>query len=755
MRHDFLKEKEYEINKIALTGLSHDEVRNRIESYIGSVEIPVGLIGPVLLKEKDREELVYGGAATLEGALVASMNRGAKAASLSGGISTKVVHQRMTRCPMFTFQNNDQANQFARWVNSHFPGIKKEAEMHSNHAQLLSIDPVVMNAHVHTRFYYTTGDASGQNMTTTCTWHAMLYIVKAFEEVYGSLIQNYIIEGNGSSDKKVSKQSVNNGRGVHTVAECHLQEAVINKVLRTTSEAIMDCYAPSVKLAKEDCMFGYNINVANAVAAIYAATGQDLACIHESAVANLHLEKTDDGLFLRLTLPCLVIGTVGGGTSLPKQHEVLKLMKCDGKGKVQRFAQLIAAFALSLEISTYAAIVSGEFAKAHEKLGRNKPVNWLTKSELNQQLVARIIKPEIQGGIVRVSFEEIAMENGIVTNITGRTTNKLIGFFPFKLWSDSGESKELVIKSKATDIEVIKGLHAMAASIDTELSDLIFRHRSATEYHESHRKELVLYERLAQSGYTHMPTYYGRLEVPGREIYLFITELLSAEGMKLFNSENSPEKWAKSDITSTIEAITEAHRLLKGGGIKEQLHADVFNPEKAKPLYTKLIDIVINDEEDPGRQAYLSRLPGYLDEICSTDMPCLAFQTIVHNDFNPRNVGVRVSGEVCIYDWELAVRNIPHRDIVEFVAFTSNDPEEMLSYLAYHANQYGFTLQDNEWIDAYSYSVKEFICCRLTFYKAAEILMKLKFPDRVMKNACQLAAALDQLKQRKQDEIAV
>ena len=203
MRHDFLKEKEYEINKIALTGLSMMRFENRIESYIGSVEIPVGLIGPVLLKEKDREELVYGGAATLEGALVASMNRGAKAASLSGGISTHVVHQRMTRCPMFTFQNNDQANRFAHWVNNHFPGIKKEAEMHSNHAELLSIDPVVMNEHVHTRFYYTTGDASGQNMTTTCTWHAMLYIVKAFEDDHGSLIQNYIIEGNGSSDKKV------------------------------------------------------------------------------------------------------------------------------------------------------------------------------------------------------------------------------------------------------------------------------------------------------------------------------------------------------------------------------------------------------------------------------------------------------------------------------------------------------------------------------------------------------------------------
>src|SRR6185369_6312182 len=104
-----------------------------------------------------------------------------------------------------------------------------------------------------------------------------------------------------------------------------------------------------------------------------------MASVHESGVGVLELTKASNGLYLRLNLPNLVIGTVGGGTDLPKQSQALEVMKCLGNGKVERFAKLIAGFALGLEISTYAAIVSGEFAKAHEKLGRNKPVQWLLR----------------------------------------------------------------------------------------------------------------------------------------------------------------------------------------------------------------------------------------------------------------------------------------------------------------------------------------------------------------------------------------
>ena len=111
---------------------------------------------------------------------------------------------------------------------------------------------------------------------------------------------------------------------------------------------------------------------------------------------------------------------------------------------------------------------------------------------------------------------------------------------------------------------------------------------------------------------------------------------------------------------------------------------------------------------------------------------------IIHNDFNPRNSGIRSSGEACIYDWELAVKNIPHRDIVEFLEFTLEpdfEPNELKDYLEYHAKLWQKETNNSDWMNGYIFALKEFLVCRMSFYKAAEILMKLKFPDRVI-NTC-------------------
>lgn len=736
LRLEYLNEEGYDIHQISMSGLSHTEVQNNIESYIGAVEIPIGLVGPLLYVQGDTEELVYAGAATLEGALVASMNRGAKAASLSGGITTSFVHQRMVRCPMFIFNTPEEALAFTKWLPSHFEEIKKEAEQHSNHAQLLSIEPVITDTTVHTRFYYTTGDASGQNMSTTCTWHAMLFIVARFTEETQISIKNYVIEGNGSSDKKVSSHAVKKGRGIHITAECYLKESVIEKVLRTTSDRLMECFTPSVALTEIDGMFGYNINVANAIAAIFAATGQDLGCLHESSVGILQLEKKADGLLFKLTLPTLVVGTVGGGTSLPKQNEVLQLMKCDGSGNVERFAQLITAFALSLEISTFAAIVSGEFAKAHEKLGRNKPVNWLTRSELTPDFISRIIgQTDPSYKEMTIHFDEREMENGIITNLTGRTSKKMMGFFPFQ--AQKGATYiPLLIKSKALDMDVIKGLHSMAASIDPSLSDLIYRYRHQTEYFNCHTKELYIYEDLHTHGFDLTPTYYGKKENINRELFLLIMEYLDPDAMSHFNSENKPEIWQFDDIQNMITEITAIHKYYheKIDTINDS-HIQPFQASKASELYRKLIDIITKEEDDPARKSQFKMLQGFLSDITENVPSDTIPICVIHNDFNPRNAGIRSNGKVCIYDWELAVKNIPHRDIVEFLAFTLGttvDTNDLKNYLEFHTQLWQQSTDDATWMYGYIYALKEFLVCRMSFYKAAEILMKLKFPDRVI-----------------------
>lgn len=727
--------------------LEHTDVQNNIESLIGTVEIPVGLVGPLLFRNEGVTEQVFCAAGTLEGALVASMNRGAKAISMSGGFSAEVHHQKMVRSPLFILHSDQAALRFENWVEENTAAIAKHAESFSNHARLLEIIPFRHNENVHLKFVYTTGDAAGQNMTTTCTWHAMLWVVENFEIHTGIKIEHYVIEGNGASDKKVSRFLNEHGRGLKVVAKCVLLEDVIHKVLRTTSDNLLRFHLPAQFITANDGMIAYNINIANAIAAIFVATGQDLASIHESSVGEFSMKKVPEGLEVKMTLPSLVVGTVGGGTNLPKQQECLKLMACNGSGKINRFAQLIAGFALSLDISTNAAIVSGEFAKAHEKLGRNKPVDWLQWNEINEQFVKKCIGDSHNGQkITAVQLKKGFVENGILTNITKRVNRKIIGFIPVELQLENGTAKKILIKSKGTDLEVIKGLHLMAASINPELSDLISKNWNHLEYADAHLKELLIYRELSENVPAHIPFFHGSFQDLKREIFLVAQEQLEPEQLLLLDSENHPEKWTGNLVRNCLNAINEIHHFfLSDSALHEKLKTRIFAVDTAEPLYRKLAEILKGDYQD----MRYDQLDGFMNDLKTGQPSGTIRKTVVHNDFNPRNTAIRKNGEPCIYDWELATVNYPHRDVVEFLSFVlpSDFAEvDFLNYLEYHfklakADHPGCTW--DEWKEKAAWSAREFLVTRVAFYKVSEILMKLKFVDRIFANCLRMIQILE------------
>ena len=746
LRQNYIENEGFSIEKIKKHRFDKNEIQNNVESFIGSVEIPIGLAGPLLFNDNSAEELVYCAAGTLEGALIASMNRGAKVISKGGGFNAVVIHQKMVRAPLFMFKNLTDTVSFRNWIENNFENIKNITKEHSNHANLIDIEPYIIGRSIHLKFIYTTGDASGQNMTTSCTWHAMLWIVQNFTDETNIKIENYIIEGNAASDKKVSQASILNGRGVHVVAECFLNEEIINKVLRTTSDDIFRYFGTSLSISKIDGMSGYNINVANTIAAIFVATGQDLGSIHESANGILNIEKTENGLYFSLNLPSLVIGSIGGGTHLPKQKEALDLMKCYGTGKIERFAKLIAGFALSLEISTYSAIVSGEFAKAHEKLGRNKPVNRLLKSEINESFIKKCISNKI------FNIEEISakisnktiIDNGIITNITNRVSKKIIGFIPVEIKANK-EKYQILLKSKALDSEVIKGLCVMAASINTKLSDLIEEYGNTMEYSMSHLKEILIYEDLHNNSLKGTPDYFGKYINKKREIYITSIESLEYSDLKHINTENSPNSWSEKDIKNTIKSISQIHKFYSEEKNREKLSViNQFQPWKAQKLYKKLVSLVITDTENNYLKEKYNSLYDFIENSENKFNNLNIKQTIIHNDFNSRNIAIRKSGEACIYDWELAVIGIPHRDIIEFLSFVlpeNFDEETFLNYIDFHYSFYP-NYKKNDWYKAYIYAIKEYLTTRVSFYEVAGILMKYEFSNRISLNSFRMLEVL-------------
>lgn len=342
-------------------------LQGNIENYIGMSQVPTGIIGPLSVRGIFASGEYYIPLATTEGALVASYNRGTKACTLSGGITSIFMAEGVQRSPLFKFLNIPQAGKFAVWVAEHIEEFKKLTHEASRYASLENLDIRLNGNEVILSFEYATGDAAGQNMVTICTQFICEYILEACPVKP----KRWYIEGNFSGDKKANAVAFSRVRGKKVTAEIVIPQKIVHKTLRTTPKKMADYWKSSTIAVMQSGSIGAQGHIANGLAAIFLATGQDVACVSEAAVGLTIMEVDDQGdLYVSLTVPNLIVGTVGGGTHLPTQAECLKIMGCYGPGNARKFAEIIAAMLLAGEISIAAALSAGHFTFAHQQFGR-------------------------------------------------------------------------------------------------------------------------------------------------------------------------------------------------------------------------------------------------------------------------------------------------------------------------------------------------------------------------------------------------
>lgn len=345
----------------------YSSLKGHIENYIGMAQVPIGVAGPLLINGAFSQGLFYIPLATTEGALVASYNRGMKACLMSGGISTICLTELMQRSPLFKFENIFTVGRFIIWIDEKMEEFKKIVGQVSRYAKLLDVKTNFEGNSVILTFEYSTGDASGQNMVTICTSAICKYILGNFS----SKPKEWYIESNYSGDKKATALSFTNVRGKKVTAEIVLKKDVIESVLKTEAKKMYQYWKSSTLASIQSGAIGAQGHIANGLTALFIACGQDVACISESSVGITRMELTDEGdLYVAVTLPSLVVGTVGGGTSLPTQKECLEMLDCYGDNKAKKFAEICTSIALAGEISIASALSAGQFTSAHVKLGR-------------------------------------------------------------------------------------------------------------------------------------------------------------------------------------------------------------------------------------------------------------------------------------------------------------------------------------------------------------------------------------------------
>lgn len=352
-------------DEATLAGLERFE-RN-IENFIGTVKVPVGVAGPLRVRGGSALGEYCVPLATTEATLVASYSRGAQLLSAAGGCATAVLAEGVSRAPGFVFGTLAQAARFATWVEAEAPALARAAAATTAHGRLAGVRATVEGNHVYVNLEFETAEAAGQNMVTL----AAAAVVRHIAQHTPVMHRTCFLEANHSGDKKACAQSLARVRGKRVSAEAFIARALIAERLHSSPERMTEYWRMAALGGVLSGTLGVQGHFANGLAALYIACGQDAACVAESAVGVTRLEVTPEGdLYACVTLPNVIVGTVGGGTGLPSQQACLDILRRGGPLDARALAELCAALALAGELSLIGALCSGDFARAHAARAR-------------------------------------------------------------------------------------------------------------------------------------------------------------------------------------------------------------------------------------------------------------------------------------------------------------------------------------------------------------------------------------------------
>ena len=342
-------------------------MRGNIENPIGVAQVPMGVAGPVLINGQNARGLFYVPMATTEGALIRSYERGMVALTKAGGVQTAVLADENQTAPAFFFNDVSQASAFPGWLDEHLGDLRDAVSVTTRHGRLVNLKCYQTGRQVIVNFGFRTGDAQGMNMIVRATEAACQWIHSQHPG-----IRHFLFSGL-CGEKRASGFLMTRGKGKRVTAGVLMPHDVLRLYLHTTADQMFRLWQATVVGNIQAGAIGYTGHAANGLAAIFIATGQDVANVVNSSCAVTIFEPHADGLFVSVTLPALSVATVGGGTALPTPREALRIMDCVGTGKAAKMAEIVAATILGGEISMGAAIASGEFVGAHERYGRNRP----------------------------------------------------------------------------------------------------------------------------------------------------------------------------------------------------------------------------------------------------------------------------------------------------------------------------------------------------------------------------------------------
>jgi hydroxymethylglutaryl-CoA reductase (NADPH) len=347
--------------------LADEALAGSIEGFVGYASVPVGVFGPLSIAGDFARGEFFVPIATTEGALVASYQHVANLLSRAGGVATRLSGRGVQRAPCFAFADLGSAARFAEWLPGRRAALEALVAEGSRHCRLQGLRPALLGNTVFVLLEFATGDAAGQNMVTLA---AQAIATRVLDETPVP-IEHWQLESNWSGDKKASYLALLGGRGRRVSAEAQVPARLCTRYFRASASDMVRAWNFATVGAALSGTVGVQANVANALAGLFIACGQDVACVAEASAGVTRAECTPAGdLRISVTLPNLIVGSVGGGTRLPTARECLAMLRCAGDGGGDKLAEIACAVALAGEIALIGAMAGGAYAAGHANHGR-------------------------------------------------------------------------------------------------------------------------------------------------------------------------------------------------------------------------------------------------------------------------------------------------------------------------------------------------------------------------------------------------
>ncbi len=344
-----------------------ESARNKIENLVGFVQVPLGIAGPLRVNTSVGDREVYVPMATTEGAMVAAYSRGMRVLSESGTARARVIREGLTQNPILVYRDAETACEAERTAQESFQRFQDITRDVSRHGRLRKLRTDVLGRRLLLSLVFTTGDAIGINMAARATDMCVTELMKS------TAAQARYVHGQDVEKRANSRASVE-GRGRTVICDATIPRDLVNRLIRVEPEALVAIQRSYAVGYMQLGTHNWLVQAANGLAAVMLACGQDVAYLPECATGHLDFDVTAAGdLYASVTLPSLILGTVGGGTGQGTAAECLAVLGCQGDGNANTLAEILGATVLAGDLSLMGAFCSHEFVDAHERLGRNRP----------------------------------------------------------------------------------------------------------------------------------------------------------------------------------------------------------------------------------------------------------------------------------------------------------------------------------------------------------------------------------------------